>query len=284
MSKYRRLRRRLLDEGVLTLADLVVPDVVSWEDVRRVHTEEYVRAVADGTLSPEAIRHIGFPWSPEMVERSRRSVGGTIAAGRAALEDGAAVNLAGGTHHAFPDRGEGYCVFNDVAVAARVLLAEGRARRIVVLDCDVHQGNGTAAIFRDDPSVFTFSIHGANNYPFHKETSDLDIRLPDEVDDEAYLGALAVGLGRVFEAHDFDLAFYVSGADAYAGDRFGRLALTVEGLLERDRHVFARLGDAGVPVAVTMGGGYARDIDTIVSIHANTVRALVDSRKPDTKE
>jgi len=284
MSKYQRLRKRLLDEGVLTLADLVVPDAVPWDDIRLVHTEDYAQAVADGTLSPEAIRHIGFPWSPEMVERSRRSAGGTTAAGRAALEDGAAVNLAGGTHHAFPDRGEGYCVFNDVAVAARVLLRDGCARRIVVLDCDVHQGNGTAAIFRDDPAVFTFSIHGANNYPFHKETSDLDICLPDAVDDEAYLGALAVGLGRVFEAPAFDLAFYVSGADAYAGDRFGRLGLTVNGLLERDRHVFARLRDAGVPVAVTMGGGYARDIDTIVSIHANTVRALVDSRRQVPRE
>jgi len=179
MEKYQRLRERLLADGVLRPEDLCEPPAASWDELRLVHDDEYLRAVAEGRLAPDLQRRIGFPWSPAMVERSRRSVGGTIAAARAALGDGIAANLAGGTHHAFRDRGEGYCVFNDVAVAARVLLQAGACARIAVVDCDVHQGNGTAAIFRGDPAVFTFSLHGEKNYPFKKETSDLDITLPD---------------------------------------------------------------------------------------------------------
>ena len=276
MAKYGRLRERLVAEGLVSIDDLRVPAAAGWDDVARVHTGEYAGAVERGTLSREAVRRIGFPWSPEMVERSRRSVGGTIAAAGAALDEGAAANLAGGTHHAFADRGEGYCVFNDVAIAARRLQADGRVTRALVVDCDVHQGNGTAAIFRDDPSVFTFSIHGANNYPFRKETSDLDVTLPDGAADAEYLGALAPALDRALSGPPFDLAFYVAGADPYAGDRFGRLRLTIDGLLARDRLVFRRCRAAGLPVAVVMGGGYARDLDVIVTIHANTIRALAE--------
>jgi acetoin utilization deacetylase AcuC-like enzyme len=207
-----------------------------------------------------------------MVERARRSVGATILAARAALEDGAAANLAGGTHHAFPDRGEGFCVFNDVAVACRVLMRDSRAQRIAVVDCDVHQGNGTAAIFGGDDSVFTFSMHGAHNFPFRKETSDLDVTLDDGTGDAEYLSRLAQHLPRVLDAHRPDIVFYVSGADPYEGDRFGRLKLTIDGLRRRDAFVFAQCHARRVPVVVTMAGGYAADIEAIVTIHANTIR------------
>jgi acetoin utilization deacetylase AcuC-like enzyme len=274
MAKYRRLRERIIAEGVLEPADLCVPAAATWDQIALVHTPEYVRAVAEGSLPPDVQRRIGFPWSPGLVERSRRSVGGTVAAARAALDDGASASLAGGTHHAFRDRGEGYCVFNDVAVAARVVQAEGRAGRVVVIDCDVHQGNGTASVFRNDPTVTTFSIHGANNYPARKEESDLDVTLPDGTGDAEYLASLRQALDRLFAGPPFDLAFYVAGADPYRGDRFGRLRLTVDGLAERDRLVVGRCHDGRTPLAVTMGGGYARDVETIVTIHLNTIRAL----------
>jgi acetoin utilization deacetylase AcuC-like enzyme len=188
------------------------------------------------------------------------------------VDEGTAVNLAGGTHHAFADRGEGFCVFNDIAVAARVVLREGRIRRALVIDCDVHQGNGTAAIFRDDPAVFTFSIHGEKNYPFHKEAGDLDLTLPDGAGDVAYLDLLDRHLDAVLDRHRPDLVFYLAGADAFGGDRLGRLALTFEGLAARDAYVLERCRRRCVPVAVAMGGGYAHDIDDIVRIHAQTVR------------
>jgi len=273
MAKYARLRQRVVDEGVVAAGDLQEAPAASWDALTLAHTAAYVAAVAAGTLPPEMIRRIGFPWSPAMVERSRRSAGATIAAARAALEDGAAVNLAGGTHHAFADRGEGYCVFNDVAVAARLLQHEGRCRRVAVVDCDVHQGNGTAAIFRDDPTVFTFSLHGAKNYPFRKETSDLDVELADGADDQAYLTAVAEHVPAVLAGHRPDLVFYLAGADPYAGDRLGRLKVSIAGLARRDALVFDTCRAAGVPVAVTMSGGYAPEVDDIVAIHLNTVRA-----------
>ncbi|MBP1607070.1 MAG: acuC [Acidobacteria bacterium] len=272
MEKYQRLRERLLADGVLRPEDLCEPPAASWDELRLVHDDEYLRAVAEGRLAPDLQRRIGFPWSPAMVERSRRSVGGTIAAARAALGDGIAANLAGGTHHAFRDRGEGYCVFNDVAVAARVLLQAGACARIAVVDCDVHQGNGTAAIFRGDPAVFTFSLHGEKNYPFKKETSDLDITLPDGARDDEYLAALEASLRAVVARHDPEFVFYVAGADPYEGDRLGRLGVTVSGLAARDRLVFSACRGAGLPVAVSMGGGYAHDVDAIVAIHVNTIR------------
>jgi acetoin utilization deacetylase AcuC-like enzyme len=272
MTKYCRLRERLLADGILQRAELREPDAVSWEDLHLVHEPAYVDAVARGLLDAAIQRRIGFPWSPQMVERSRRSVGGTIAAARAATRDGIAANLAGGTHHAFADRGEGYCVFNDVAVAARVMQRDGAATRPLVVDCDVHQGNGTAAIFRNDPTVFTFSIHGEKNFPFAKERSDLDVMLPDGTDDAAYLARLEPALDLAIDRHRPDFVFYISGADPYEGDRLGRLSLTIEGLASRDALVFERCHRAGLPVAVSMGGGYAHDIDAIVEIHSNTIR------------
>jgi acetoin utilization deacetylase AcuC-like enzyme len=269
MAKYRRLREIVIAEGIVTADALAVPDAASREELGLVHTGDYIEAVFTGTLAREDQRRIGFPWSHAMVERSRRSVGATIAAGRAALRDGVAANLAGGTHHAFADRGEGYCVFNDIAVAARVLQAGGTGR-VAIVDCDVHQGNGTASIFRDDPSVFTFSIHGEKNFPFRKEASDLDVALPNGTRDDEYMSQLDRALDVVLAVTP-DIVFYLSGADPFEGDRLGRLALTIEGLQERDRLVFARC--SGIPVAVCMGGGYCPDVDTIARIHANTIAA-----------
>jgi len=315
MAKYRLLRERLIEAGILAPDDLQIPEAISWADLRLVHDPAYVDAVASGTLPPDAQRRIGFPWSKMMVERSRRSVGGTLAAARQAL-DGArraapgfqprdlgpalrhaqatpssprreraappiSANLAGGTHHAFRDRGEGYCVFNDVAVAATVLLGEGAIARAAVVDCDVHQGNGTAAIFRHEPAVFTFSLHGARNFPFRKEVSDLDVTFEDGAGDDEYLAALAGHLPRVLDAHRPDLVFYLGGADPYEGDRLGHLKLTIEGLRVRDRMVFDACRERELPVAVTMSGGYAPDVDAIVTIHANTIREALRSQELD---
>jgi acetoin utilization deacetylase AcuC-like enzyme len=295
MSKYRLLRERLVAEGIVAADDLHVPDPVSWDELRLVHDAAYVSAVATGTLASETQRRIGFPWSEMMVERSRRSVGATLAAAREVIgcragESGAraggdagavtphvAANLAGGTHHAFRDRGEGYCVFNDIAVAAAVLLRDGAIARAAVVDCDVHQGNGTAAIFRDEPAVFTFSLHGAKNFPFRKETSDLDVAFEDGAGDDEYLAALAAHLPAVLDGHRPDVVFYLAGADPYEGDRLGRLELTIAGLRARDRLVFAACRDRAVPVVVAMSGGYAADVDAIVTIHTNTIREAVTS-------
>jgi acetoin utilization deacetylase AcuC-like enzyme len=207
-----------------------------------------------------------------MVERSRRSVGATIAAAAAALDDGVAANLAGGTHHAFADRGEGFCVFNDVAVAARVLQRDDHARRLLVVDLDVHQGNGTAAIFKDDESVFTFSMHGEKNFPFKKEISDLDVALPDGTGDGEYLAALRIHLDDAVNRHRPDFVFYLAGADPFEGDRLGRLKMTIDGLRMRDEFVLNTCSTAGLPVAISMSGGYATDIDAIITSHANTIQ------------
>lgn len=275
MAKYRLLREAVERERLFGPGRLTVPEGATDGELLRVHHPGYLRRVTCGTLEPAEIRRIGFPWSAELVERSRRSVGGTIGACRAALEDGRGANLAGGTHHAFADRGEGYCVFNDVAVALRAAQAEGAIRRAVVIDCDVHQGNGTAAIFRGDPSVFTLSLHGRRNFPFHKEESDLDVELEDGTGDEAYLEALDHGLGRALPAARAELAVYVAGADPYRGDRLGRLSLTREGLAERDRRVLAACDRHGLPVAVVMAGGYAERVEEIVAIHLQTLRAAL---------
>jgi acetoin utilization deacetylase AcuC-like enzyme len=272
MSKYALLRQRVIASGLIDLDDLCVPHAATDEELLRAHTVDYVRRVQAGLLTEAELRRIGFPWTPEMVERSRRSSGATIEACRAALADGRAVNLAGGTHHAFADAGEGFCVFNDSAVAARAMQAEGQVGRVVILDCDVHQGNGTAAILRDDPTIFTFSIHGARNFPLRKEESDLDVALPDGTGDADYLGALETGLRRALERSHPDLAIYLAGADPFVSDRFGRMALTKAGLAARDRFVFETCRAASLPVAVTMAGGYARDVNDVVDIHFETVR------------
>jgi acetoin utilization deacetylase AcuC-like enzyme len=281
MAKYSRLRERVAGEGVIAAADLFEAVPASWGDLALVHTREYLDDVEHGTLSRDTQRRIGFPWSPQMVERARRSVGATIQAAHAALDEGAAANLAGGTHHAFAEHGEGFCVFNDVAVASRVLLRDGLARRVAVIDCDVHQGNGTASIFANEAAVFTFSMHGAHNFPFHKETSDLDVTLDDGTGDDEYHARLAAHVPQVLDRHQPDVVFYVSGADPYEGDRFGRLKLTIEGLRRRDAFVFAECRSRGIPIVVTMAGGYAPDVDAIVTIHANTIReAALSLRRP----
>ncbi len=272
MAKYARLRERVIESGLYAPTDMCVPHAATDEEITRAHDPDYLSRVQNGQLSDREQRRIGFPWSPGMVERSRRSSGATIEVCRAALDDGCAVNLAGGTHHAFSDHGEGYCVFNDSAIAARAMLAEGRAERIVIIDADVHQGNGTASIFAGDPTVFTFSIHGGKNYPFHKEQSDLDVELPDATGDEAYLDALEKAVSTALELTKADLAIYLAGADPFVGDQLGRLAVSKQGLLERDRMVFEYCRRKGIPAAVTMAGGYARSIEDTVDIHMQTVR------------
>jgi acetoin utilization deacetylase AcuC-like enzyme len=272
IEKYIRLRERIQSDQIHNQIHLSIPEPATDEQLLRVHTPEYLDKVKTGNLSEKEIRRIGFPWTPQLVERSRRSVGGTIAACRSAVRETTAFNMAGGTHHAYPDHGEGFCVFNDCAVAARVVQAEGLARQVIILDCDVHQGNGTAAVFAADQSVFTFSIHGEGNFPFHKEASDLDIGLEDGSGDEAFLEALSFGLQRSLELAKSDLAIYLAGADPFTGDRLGRLSLSKAGLADRDRLVFEACQQAGLPVATVLSGGYSRDINDAVDIHFETVR------------
>ena len=272
MEKYARLRRRVEESGLIPADCLQVPPPATNEELGLVHTAGYLEKVIHGLLTEKEIRRMGFPWSPGLVERSRRSVGGTIAASRAALGDGLAANLAGGTHHAYPDHGEGYCVFNDVAVAARVLLREGAIQKAAVIDCDVHQGNGTAAIFQGDERVFTFSIHGEHNFPFHKETSDLDVALPDQAGDALYLDLLEPAVREVLAQSRPDLVFYLAGADPFVGDRLGRMALSKPGLVQRDRLVLELCREEEIPVAVVMSGGYAKEIDDTVDIHFQTIQ------------
>jgi len=282
MLKYRLLRDRVATE--LLGVDLLEAPSASVAELELAHSAAYVAAVLEGTLSAAAQREIGFPWSPQMVERSRRSVGASVAAARAALQSGVAVNLAGGTHHAHADRGSGFCVFNDVVVAARTLQAErrrlhDRELRVAVVDLDVHQGNGTAAICRDDPSIFTLSLHGAKNFPFRKEPGDLDVELPDGCDDERYLAALDAALERIWPHLQADregaadaLIFFLAGADPHEADRLGRLKLTAAGLAERDRRVLAAALERRVPVVLSMAGGYGQDINATVALQLNTVR------------
>jgi acetoin utilization deacetylase AcuC-like enzyme len=282
MSKYRLLREQL--EGLPGL-DLCQAEEAGEGELALVHAPSYLGAVFSGNLSAAQQREIGFPWSEAMVARARRSVGATIGAARAALATGVAANLAGGTHHATADKGGGYCVFNDAAVAARLMQAEWhRSRRqllrVAVVDLDVHQGNGTASIFQDDPTVFTLSMHGAKNFPFRKERSDLDVDLPDGCADAAYLQALDAALAELWQRHGANppgLIFYVAGADPHEGDRLGRLKLSTEGLAERDRRVFAAARERGIPVAVSMAGGYGRVVEATVQVHAGTIRAALES-------
>jgi acetoin utilization deacetylase AcuC-like enzyme len=272
MEKYELLRQGVIQAALVTYDDLRVPAAATDKEIERVHDGDYLQRLKQGQITEREMRRIGFPWSPQLIQRARRSCGGTIAACRAALSDNVAVNLAGGTHHAFPDHGEGYCVFNDSAIAARAMQAENWAAQIVILDCDVHQGNGTAAIFAGDPTVFTFSIHGARNFPFRKQVSDLDIALEDGADDTIYLEALEKGLRRAIKQARAELAIFLAGADPFEDDRLGRLALSKDGLAERDRLVFEHCQKAGIPVAVTMSGGYARNVRDNVEIHLQTVR------------
>lgn len=269
LAKYAGVVRWAQQQG--RAFELRVPPAASDEQLSLVHTRDYLTRLAAGELTPLEIRRIGFPWSAELVERSRRSVGATICAAQLAWQRGFAANLAGGTHHAFSDSGQGYCVFNDVAVAARALQRTVGPISIAVIDCDVHQGNGTAHIFAADPSVFTFSIHGAKNFPFRKCDGDLDIALPDATDDATYLAALKAGLEEVFARSRPQFVFYIAGADPYVGDRLGRLSLTKPGLAARDRLVLAACRERHIPVALTLGGGYAPNVDDIIAIHAQSL-------------
>jgi|OpeIllAssembly_1097287.scaffolds.fasta_scaffold03442_5 acetoin utilization deacetylase AcuC-like enzyme len=285
MSKYRLLR----EAAEATLAGVRVAEALPASDgeLALAHDPAWIDAVAAGALSAAQQREIGFPWSERMVERSRRSVGATIMASRAALlaGEGVAANLAGGTHHAYAHKGSGYCVFNDVAVAARLMQAEWHRRqrrllRVLVIDLDVHQGNGTAAIFRDDPTVFTLSLHGAKNFPFRKEASDIDVELPDGCGDAAYLEALDGALDLAWARHAGTppgLAFYLAGADPHENDRLGRLKLSTGGLAERDRRVLAALRARRIPVALSMAGGYGRDLATTVAIQRRTLAEALSS-------
>ncbi len=278
MSKYRLLRERV---GTLAAVRVGAAQPASDGELALAHEPAYIAAVADGTLAAAAQREIGFPWSAEMVERARRSVGATVQPARTALQrgEGIAANLAGGTHHASAERGSGDCVFNDVAVAARLMQAEWHRQhrqllRVAVLDLDVHQGNGTAAIFADDATVFTLSLHGAKNFPFRKVPGDLDVELPDGCRDAEYLAALDAALAELWRRHGDappGLIFYLAGADPHEGDRLGRLALSSAGLRERDRRVLAAAVQRRIPLVVTMAGGYGRDIDVTVAVQLATL-------------
>jgi acetoin utilization deacetylase AcuC-like enzyme len=269
MQKYRLLRERAAD--VVPGIDFVEAPDIGNGVLALAHHPDYIRRVSLGELSNAEQRQIGFPWSPEMVERSRRSAGATVAACRAAFDDGVALNLAGGTHHAQADHGEGFCVFNDAAIAARLMQAERRAGRVAVIDLDVHQGNGTAAILARDDSVFTLSLHGANNYPFVKEVSDLDVALPDDIADHAYLAALESALATLFARFDPQLIIFLAGADPHEGDRLGRMKLTFDGLARRDKMVLEAAHQRRIPVAIAMAGGYGREIDDTIRVHLQTI-------------
>ncbi|MFL5608262.1 MAG: histone deacetylase [Gemmatimonadaceae bacterium] len=272
VAKYAMLRDRVVADGIVPPERVLDPEGAADAALLLVHTEDYVRRFVGGALDDAEVRRLGFPWSPELVERSRRAVGGTLAAARHALAHGIGMNLAGGTHHAFADHGEGFCVFNDVAIAIRALQVDGDVRRAVVIDLDVHQGNGTHAIFAGDADVFTFSMHGGRNYPFHKVAGTVDVELEDGAGDDVYLDLLATTLPRVLAEAQPDLAFFIAGADPHEGDRLGRLKLSFDGLARRDAYVLERCREVGLPVAITIGGGYGVHIADTVAIHATTAR------------
>lgn len=273
IKKFELVRDQLLKEETLSIDEVFEPEPAKVEDVLLVHTEDYVERLIGGELTAKEVRKLGLPWSESLVRRSFLATSGTIEAAKFALKSGIASNLAGGTHHSFPDRGEGFCVLNDVAVAIRVLQKEKLASRFLIVDCDVHQGNGTAFIFAGEESVFTFSMHGAKNYPLHKEISNLDIELPDKTSDREYLETLEEALPRIF-LHDPDIIFYLGGADPFEKDKLGRLALTMDGLMKRDEIVLRFARENHTPIVTVMSGGYALDINDTVEIHANTIRAV----------
>jgi acetoin utilization deacetylase AcuC-like enzyme len=293
MAKYPLLFETLLRERLLHPGEVVEPVEASLEDLRLVHDVGYLGRLAAGTLDAAAIRKIGVPWSPALWRRSRLAAQGTLEAARAALEDGLAANLAGGTHHAFPAHGEGFCLLNDVAVAIRVLRRDGRVRRALVVDLDVHQGNGTAAIFEGDPEVFTFSMHGERNYPLQKMRSTLDVGLADGIGDDEYLELLARHLDGVFAAFVPDIVLYLAGVDPVRGDRYGRLALSDDGIARRERQVLEACRARGLPLVITIAGGYAPTPGRTAALHSIVFReaqrmtsnpkasaAVVSSRRP----
>ena len=273
MQKYGLVYERLIDEGTLGAEQVVAPQPVAAEDLLLVHTHDYVTRFLTGDMTAKEMRTLGFPWTAALARRARLAVGGTIKASQLAWRDGLAANLAGGSHHAFADHGEGFSVFNDIAVAIRVLQRDHGLQRAAVVDCDVHQGNGTATIFADDPSVYACSLHGEKNYPFDKPPSDLDVPLPDGTVDAEYLAALDDALETVQREFRPQMVWYLAGVDPYAGDRLGRLALSLDGLRRRDVRVLSFFRNADVPLVTTMGGGYAPQIEAVVGAHCQTVRA-----------
>lgn len=268
MRKFSGLHSYLIDKGIVKESEVVEPSLVDFSNLITAHTERYAKAVWTGELDKKEIRRMGLPWSKSLAIRSRLAVQGTINAGMMALEDGLAGNLAGGTHHSMPDHGEGFCVYNDVAVAIKVLQQSMWVNRVLVVDCDVHQGNGTAYIFRDDPNVFTFSIHGEKNYPFKKPPSDLDVGLPDKTGDEVYHKTLISALQKIESEFKADLVFYLGGIDPLETDHFGRLSLTLSGLRERDRIVVEHFKQKDYPLVLLLSGGYAPTLEQTVVAHA----------------
>jgi len=274
LAKYDLVREGVVARGLVSEKDILEPERAGWDDLALVHSWRWLGLMRDGRLARSDERRLGFPWSPGLLERSLRTAQATLEAARAALAQGAGASLAGGTHHAHRDFGEGYCCFNDVALAIRVLQREGMITRAAVLDLDVHQGNGTAEIFADDPDVFTFSMHGARNFPFRKSRSSLDLELEDRSGDAEYLDLLQRHLDDVLDRARPDLVFYLAGADPYAGDRLGRLSLSIDGLARRDRGVLTACHARGLPVTMVMAGGYAEDLSHLVTIHANSIAEL----------
>ena len=274
--KFRMIYETLLLEQIAAPEDFLEPVAASDDDVLRVHTPEYIEKLKGGTLSPSELMMLEIPWSPEMVQACWLAAGGSILAGQSALRDNFAVNIGGGFHHAHPGHGEGFCAIHDVAIAIRCLQTEGAIATAMVVDTDVHQGNGTAAIFRDDASVFTLSIHQEDNYPMPKPPSDIDINLPDGIEDDEYLAILETHLLKGQEHFSPDLMFYVGGADPYCEDQLGGLNLTKAGLRRRDAKVFEYANRRGIPVAITLAGGYARRVEDTVQIHIGTILAARD--------
>jgi acetoin utilization deacetylase AcuC-like enzyme len=272
LNKYRLLRERIEAENLIGPGNLVVAPTATVAQISKAHDADYIERVESGTLAAAEMRRIGLPWSAALLERVHRSVGSTIATCRMALQEGIAVSLGGGTHHACRDHGEGFCIYNDTVIAARTMQAEGRVQRVVVIDCDVHQGNGTAQITAADPTIFTFSIHAEKNYPFRKIPGDLDVGLPDGTGDDEYLATLQANLSQIRNQVQADLAIYLAGADPYQGDRLGRLALTKAGLQTRDELVLNFCREWGLPIAVTLAGGYGKEIADTVAIHWQTVQ------------
>lgn len=279
MAKYRLLRERIANSTQLAHCEMLIPPGATNEQLSTCHTPEYLAKIQSGNLNDVEIRRIGFPWSEKMVIRSRRSTGASIAAGESALDEGISCNLAGGTHHSFPDSGQGYCVFNDVCVAARVLQQQNRIQTALFFDCDVHQGNGTAAIAQQDSTLFACSIHGNKNYPFRKTNGDLDIALRSGCGDDEYLAAVQFALEESTRRFDGELVFYLAGADPYVDDRLGLLSVTKDGLKRRDELVLDYFRHRGVPIAISMAGGYAPNIHDIVDIHFNTILTAAERLK-----
>ncbi|MEM6396333.1 MAG: histone deacetylase [Bacteroidota bacterium] len=272
MVKYDLLPEQLLYEGTIDKSAFFEPEPLSPDIILKTHTQAYWDKLIHNKLSYKEGRAIGFPIRPELIQRGRVIASGTLQCARLARDAGVALNVAGGTHHAYADRGEGFCIFNDIAIAANELLYQGEINRAIVVDLDVHQGNGTAKIFENEPRVFTFSMHGARNYPTRKEKSDLDIGLPDGTEDEVYLSVLKDTLPDLLDRFRPDLVFYLSGVDVLESDKLGRLSMTIGGCKERDRFVFQTCAGRGLPVAVSMGGGYSRKLADIIDAHANTYR------------